>query len=72
MEYASPGAVEIGLIESSDDLFHEVPRGTEMAALPEQERGLGLSDVRFGIDDGLQVAVEPVVSRHFSRERERE
>ena len=67
--YPSPGAVEIGLIEASDYLFDEVASGTEMAALPEQKRGLGVAEVRSGVDDGFEVAVEPVVSRHFSRER---
>lgn len=37
--YSNPGAVEIGLIVASDDLFDEVASGTETAAFPEKQRG---------------------------------
>lgn len=67
--YPDPGAVEVGLIESGDDLLDEVAGGAESAALAEEEGG-GLGVVQGGADvqDGLQVTVYPIIPRHRSQQ----
>lgn len=57
--------MEIGLIEAGDDLFDEVLGGAEAAALAQEQRGFLIVDAGIDVEDGLQVAVNPVVSRHF-------
>lgn len=63
--YANPGAVEIGLIEAGDDLLDEILGGAEAAALAQKQRGFLIVDPGIDVKDRLQVAVNPVVSRHF-------
>ncbi|RWW24029.1 hypothetical protein GW17_00011698 [Ensete ventricosum] len=63
-EYPNPGLVEISLVVAGDDLLHEVAGGTEPAPLPQQERGLGGVDGGPGVQDRLQIAVDPVVPCH--------
>jgi hypothetical protein len=60
--------VEIGLIEAGDDLLDEVAGGAEMASLSEQQRRLlRVAEARADVEDRLQIAVYPVVSRHFPK-----
>jgi hypothetical protein len=66
--YSEPGAVEIGLIKAGDDLLDEVAGGAEMASLSEQQRRLlGVAEARPNVEDRLEIAVYPVVSRHFPK-----
>ena len=69
--YAKPCLVEVGLVVPGDDLLDEVARGGEMAALAEQEGGPVAADGRLsGVEDGVEVAVDPVVvARHRRRRR---
>ena len=69
--YAKPCLVEVCLVVPGDDLLDEVARGGEMAALAEQEGGPVAADGRLsGVEDGVEVAVDPVVvARHHRRRR---
>lgn len=80
--YADPGLVQVSLVEAGDNLLDEVACGAEPAALPQHERGLvpllpgrarrggGRGDFfrrAARVEDGLQVAVDPVIPRHLLR-----
>jgi hypothetical protein len=81
--YADPGLVQVSLVEAGDNLLDEVACGAEPAALPQHERRLvpllpgrarrgggGRGDFfrrTARVEDGLQVAVDPVIPRHVLR-----
>uniref|UniRef100_A0A0A9CQZ6 Uncharacterized protein n=1 Tax=Arundo donax TaxID=35708 RepID=A0A0A9CQZ6_ARUDO len=73
-----PGLVEVGLVVPGDYLLDEVPGGGEVPPLAEEERGPvpapasahGGGGALAGIEDGVEVAVDPVVvAVHRRRDR---
>jgi hypothetical protein len=70
--YAEPCLVEVGLVVAGDDLLDEVAGRGEVAALAEEQRGAVAADGRLaGVEDGVEVAVDPVVVAHHRRRRRR-
>ena len=70
--YAEPCLVEVGLVVAGDDLLDEVAGRGEVAALAEEQGGAVAADGRLaGVEDGVQVAVDPVVVSHHRRRRRR-
>jgi hypothetical protein len=80
--YPEPGLVEVGLVVAGDDLLDEVARRGEVAALAQEQRGPvpaaataaspapGGAGALAGIEDGVEVAVDPVVvAVHRRRDR---
>jgi hypothetical protein len=73
--------VEVGLVVPGDDLLDEVAGGGEVAALAEEERGPVPAPAPApasrggralaGIEDGVEVAVDPVVVAVHGRRRNR-
>ena len=68
--YAEPCLVEVGLVVAGDDLLDEVAGRGEVAALAEEQGGAVAADGRLsGVEDGVEVAVDPVVVSHHRRRR---
>lgn len=69
---AEPCLVQVGLIVAGDDLLDEVAGRGEVAALAEEQGGAVAADSRLaGVEDGVEVAVDPVVVAHHRRRRRR-